>query len=52
MTLIVADQRGIGLLGFIASTQSTRRAIALTRNVEDFQWIEELKLLNPFEERS
>ncbi|MEQ9621010.1 MAG: type II toxin-antitoxin system VapC family toxin [Coleofasciculus chthonoplastes F1-TOW-03] len=33
----------------IAGTALTHNLILVTRNVNDFQWIEELQLLNPFE---
>jgi predicted nucleic acid-binding protein len=35
----------------VAGTSLTHDLILVTRNVEDFQWIEGLQSLNPFEER-
>jgi predicted nucleic acid-binding protein len=35
----------------IAGTSLTHDLVLVTRNVEDFQWIAGLQLLNPFEER-
>ncbi|MDJ0747107.1 MAG: type II toxin-antitoxin system VapC family toxin [Xenococcaceae cyanobacterium MO_167.B27] len=51
---VILRQRRRMTLGdaIIAGTTLTHDLVLVTRNVEDFQWIETLQLLNPFEKKS
>lgn len=50
--VVLRQQRKMSLGdALVAGTALSHRLTLVTRNVEDFQWIEELSLLNPFDEK-